>query len=42
MSNSRVLYEYETWYLTLREEHRFKVSENELLGAMFGSGAGKK
>jgi hypothetical protein len=31
-----VLYEYETWFLTLREEHRMKVSENRVLRIIFG------
>jgi hypothetical protein len=31
-----VLYGYETWSLTLREEHRLRVSENRLLRRIFG------
>jgi hypothetical protein len=31
-----VLYECETWSLTLREEHRLKVFENRLLRRIFG------
>ena len=31
-----VLYGCETWSLTLREEHRFKVSENRVLRRIFG------
>jgi len=31
-----VLYGYETWSLTLREERRLKVSENRVLRRMFG------
>jgi len=31
-----VLYGYETWSLTLREERRLKVSENRMLRRMFG------
>jgi hypothetical protein len=27
-----VLYECETWFLTLREEHRLRVSENRVFG----------
>jgi hypothetical protein len=30
------LYECETWYLTLREEHRLKVFENRGLRRIFG------
>jgi hypothetical protein len=30
------LYEYESWSLTLREEHRLKVIENRLLRRIFG------
>jgi hypothetical protein len=30
-----VLYEYETLYLTLREEHRLKVYENMVLRRIF-------
>jgi hypothetical protein len=32
-----VLYGCETWYLTLREEHRLRVFENRLLRRIFGS-----
>jgi hypothetical protein len=31
-----VLYECETWSLTLREEHRLRVFENKVLGRIFG------
>jgi hypothetical protein len=31
-----VLYEYETWSLTLREEHRLRVFENGVLREIFG------
>jgi hypothetical protein len=31
-----VLYGYETWSLTLREEHRLRVFENRLLRKIFG------
>jgi hypothetical protein len=31
-----VLYGYETWSLTLREEHRLKVHENRMLRRIFG------
>jgi hypothetical protein len=31
-----VLYECETWSLTLREEHRLKVCENRVLRIIFG------
>jgi hypothetical protein len=31
-----VLYGCETWYLTLREEHRLRVSENKVLRRIFG------
>jgi hypothetical protein len=30
------LYQYETWSLTLREEHRLKVFENRVLKRIFG------
>jgi hypothetical protein len=30
------LYGRETWYLTLREEHRLRVFENRVLKGMFG------
>jgi len=32
-----VLYGYETWSLTLREEHRLRVFENWVLRRIFGS-----
>jgi hypothetical protein len=31
-----VLYGCETWSLTLREEHRLRVSENRVLRKVFG------
>jgi len=31
-----VLYGCETWLLTLREERRLRVSENRVLGKVFG------
>jgi hypothetical protein len=31
-----VLYGYETWSLTLREEHRLKVFESRVLRRIFG------
>jgi hypothetical protein len=31
-----ILYGCETWSLTLREEHRFKVFENRVLRRIFG------
>jgi hypothetical protein len=31
-----VLYGCETWYLTLREEHRLRVFENRVLRTIFG------
>jgi hypothetical protein len=31
-----VLYGCETWYLTLREEHRLRVFENRVLRRLFG------
>jgi hypothetical protein len=31
-----VLYECETWSLTLREEHRLRVFENRMLRRIFG------
>jgi hypothetical protein len=31
------LYEYESWSLTLRDEHRLKVFENRVLRKIFGS-----
>jgi hypothetical protein len=30
------LYECEIWYVTLREEHRFRVFEKKLLRRIFG------
>jgi len=30
------LYGYETWSLTLREEHRLRVFENGVMGRIFG------
>jgi hypothetical protein len=32
-----VLYEFETWSLTLREEHRLRVFQNRVLMRIFGS-----
>jgi hypothetical protein len=32
-----VLYEYETWSFTLREEHRLRVFENRVVRRIFGS-----
>ncbi|KAJ4444628.1 hypothetical protein ANN_06424 [Periplaneta americana] len=32
-----VLYECETWTLTLREEHRLRVFENKVLRKIFGA-----
>jgi hypothetical protein len=32
----RILYGYETWFLTLREEHRLRVYENRVLMRIFG------
>jgi hypothetical protein len=34
---SVVLYGYETWSLTLREEHRLKVFEKKVLRRIFGA-----
>jgi hypothetical protein len=31
-----VLYGRETWYLTLREQHRLRVFENRVLRTIFG------
>ena len=31
-----MLYDYETWYLTLREEYRLKTFENRILRGIFG------
>jgi hypothetical protein len=36
-----VLYECETWYLTLREEHRLRVFENRVLRRIFGRKRGE-
>jgi hypothetical protein len=33
---SVVLYGYETWSLTVREEHRLRVFENRVLSRIFG------
>jgi len=30
------LYRHETWYLTLREEHRMRMLKNKLLKEIFG------
>jgi hypothetical protein len=30
------MYEYETWYRPLREEHRLEMSENRVLTRIFG------
>jgi hypothetical protein len=30
------LYGFEIWFLTLREEHRLRVSENKVLRRIFG------
>jgi hypothetical protein len=35
------LYEYETWFLTLEEEHRLRVFENRVLRRMFGTKRGE-
>ena len=32
-----VLYGWETWSLTLREEHKLRVSENKILRKIFGA-----
>jgi hypothetical protein len=32
-----VLYGCETWYVTLREEHRLRVFENRVLRGIFGA-----
>jgi hypothetical protein len=37
-----VLYGYESWSLTLREEHRLRVSENRVLRRIFGPKKGRK
>ena len=39
---SVVLYEYETWLLTLREEHRLRVFENRVLRRIFGRRTGQQ
>jgi hypothetical protein len=31
-----VLYECDTWYVTLREERRLRVLDNRVLGRIFG------
>jgi hypothetical protein len=31
-----VLYGYEAWFLTLREEHRLRIFENRMLRKIFG------
>jgi hypothetical protein len=31
-----VLYEYEIWFLTLREKHKPRISENRVLRRIFG------
>jgi hypothetical protein len=36
MGTGVVLYGYETWSLTLREEHRLRVFENRVLRRIFG------
>jgi hypothetical protein len=36
-----VLYRYETWSLTLREEHRLRVFENRVLRRVFGPKRGE-
>jgi hypothetical protein len=36
-----VLYGCETWSLTLREEHRLRVSENRMLRRIFGAYEGR-
>jgi hypothetical protein len=36
-----VLYGYETWPLTLREEHKLRVFENRVLGKIFGHKEGE-
>jgi hypothetical protein len=33
---SVVLYRSETWYLTLKEEHRLRMFENRVLRRIFG------
>jgi hypothetical protein len=36
-----VLYRYETWPLTLREEHKLKVFQNRVLGKIIGHKEGE-
>jgi len=36
LKTSVVLYEFETWSPTLREEHRLRVCENRVLRRIFG------
>jgi hypothetical protein len=36
-----VLYRYEIWSLTLREEHRLRVFENKVLRRIFGQKRGE-
>jgi hypothetical protein len=36
-----VVYGCETWYLTLREEHRLRVFENRVLRRIFGLNRGE-
>ena len=38
---THVLYAYETWSLTLREERRLRVSENMVMKRIFGPKRGK-
>jgi hypothetical protein len=38
---SVVLYGFETWSLTLREEHRLRVFENRVLRRIFGAKMGE-
>jgi hypothetical protein len=35
------LYEYETWSLTVKEEHNLRVFENRVLRRIFGSKGGE-
>jgi hypothetical protein len=37
-----VLYEFETWSLAVREEHRLRMCENPALRIMFGFKTGSK
>jgi hypothetical protein len=37
---SLVLYGFETWSLTLRDEHRLRVFENRVLRRIFGTKSG--